>query len=109
MYGDWVIMLAAALIAARATRLATRDIITAPIRDWVARRIDRTGWWITITTFACAYLVWPGHDWTGPQVIVWIAAAAGTNLVYASAASITARVRGLADTLELSMLRRPWR
>ena len=107
-------MLAAAAIAARITRLATKDTITAPIRQWIGDRsaVWETfvscawciGWWITAATYATVYLLWPGSMWTADQVIVWTAAACATNLTYASIASATARLRELADTLELRIL-----
>ena len=107
-------MLAAAAIAARITRLATKDTITAPIRQWIGDRsaVWETfvscawciGWWITLAVFAVAYVIWPGHDWSAPQLLVWSAAACATNLTYATIASTTARIGDLADTLELRIL-----
>lgn len=147
MYGDWVIMLAAAAIAARITRLATKDTLTAPIREWADQRgqptpdpaddeeTDETpepekshlavflgctyciGWWITIATFLIAYLIWPGHDWSAPQLLVWAGAASITNLVHGAIASTTSTAtehiehirrtgKNLAQAVELSILRR---
>lgn len=125
MYGDWVIMLAAAAIAARITRLATKDTLTAPLRRWIGKRFDGTGpdddtgfweefagcaycvgWWITIATFGVAYAIWPGHDWSAPQLLVWAGAACITNLVNGTIASTTSRIDELAETAELSALRR---
>ena len=107
-------MLAAAAIAARTTRLATKDTLTAPIREWIDDRSTAwatfvgcawcIGWWITIATFAVGYVIWPGHDWSAPQLLAWAAAACATNLAYATTASTTARIGDLADTLELRIL-----
>lgn len=122
MYAEWVIMLAAAAIAARLTRLTTRDVITNPIRRRIGGRFDGTapedttgpvetffacawciGWWITAATYATVYLIWPGAVWTVDQVIAWAAAAAATNLVYASFASATARLQELTEAAELRL------
>lgn len=116
MYGDWVIMLAAAAIAARITRLATKDTLTAPIREWIGDRSTAwatfvscawcIGWWITIATFAVGYVIWPGHDWSAVQLLVWAGAACATNLINGTIASATSRVDELTETAELAALRR---
>jgi hypothetical protein len=125
MYGDWVIMLAAAAVAARVTRLATKDTLTEPLRRWIGRRFDKTaldddagfweefagcaycvGWWITIATFGAAYVIWPGHDWSASQLLAWAGAACITNLVQGTIASTTSRVDELCESAELSMYRR---
>lgn len=141
-------MLAAAAIAARTTRLATKDVITAPIREWADKRgrspepettadteFDETpelqrshlavflgctyciGWWITIAAFAAAYVIWPGHDWSAPQLLVWAGAASITNLVHGAIASTTSTAtehiehigktgKKIAEAAELAILRR---
>lgn len=122
MYAEWVFMLAAAAIAARATRLATRDTITAPTRQWIGKRFDHTqpgtepgpaetfascawciGWWITLTTYTATYAIWPGHNWSAPQILAWLSAACITNIVYASTASATAKLRDISDAAELHL------
>lgn len=45
------------------------------------------GWWLALGAFAAGYIVWPGHNWSAPQLVVWIAAAAATNIIYAATAS----------------------
>ena len=109
-------MLAAAAIAARTTRLATKDTITAPIRQSIGDRsavwetfvgcVWCIGWWITTATFGVAYVIWPGHDWTAPQLLAWAAAACATNLINGAIASTTSRLAEIADAAELAILRR---
>jgi hypothetical protein len=143
-------MLAAAVIAARATRLVTRDTITAPLRRWAGQRFDQKtpverddhshdgveetdtdainetdpdekigpvetfvgcawciGWWIALAAFTACYVAWPGHDWSAPQLIVWGATAAATNIIHGTVASTTERIGEIARTAEIAMLSSP--
>ena len=123
MYAEWIMMLAAAAIAARAIRLVTRDVLTDPIRRRIGARFDGTdeldtkgpveafvscawciGWWITLVVFAAVYTVWPGHDWSASQLTVWAAAACASNIAYATAASISPPVDDLVTAAKLAML-----
>lgn len=109
-------MLAAAAIAARITRLATKDTLTAPIREWLGDRSTAwatfvgcawcIGWWITIAVFGVAYVIWPGHDWSAPQLLVWAGAACVTNLVHGTIAATNSRIDQLTESIELAALRR---
>src|SRR5699024_2397850 len=75
-------LIASAAIAARTTRLATHDTLTAPLRDR-GPRIWRDfascpyciGWWITLATFAGGYAIDQHGTTTAQTIWVWVAAA----------------------------------
>lgn len=87
-------LIASAAIAARTTRLATHDTLTAPLRDR-GPRLWRDfascpyciGWWITLVTFAAGYAITQNGTTTAQTIWVWVAAACALNLSWAALVS----------------------
>lgn len=84
-------LIASAAIAARTTRLATHDTLTAPLRDrgpawWrmFAACPYCIGWWITLVTFAGGYAIDQNGTTTAQTIWVWVAAACALNLAWAA-------------------------
>lgn len=86
-----IMIIASAAIAARATRLATHDTLTAPLRDrgpawWqtFAACPYCIGWWITAVTFAAGYAIDHNGTATAQTVWVWVASACALNLAWSA-------------------------
>jgi len=89
-----IMIIASAAIAARATRLATHDTLTAPLRDrgpawWqtFAACPYCIGWWITAVTFAAGYTITYHGSSLAQTIWIWVAAACALNLAWSSLVS----------------------
>lgn len=89
-----IMIIASAAIAARATRLATHDTLTAPLRDrgpawWqtFAACPYCIGWWITLVTFAAGYAIDHNGTTTAQTIWVWAAAACALNFAWSALVS----------------------
>jgi len=87
-------LIASAAIAARTTRLATHDTLTAPLRDRGPRIWQDfascpycIGWWITLVTFAAGYTIDHNGTTTAQTIWVWAAAACALNLAWSALVS----------------------
>lgn len=87
-------LIASAAIAARATRLATHDTLTQPLRDrgpawWQTFSACPycIGWWITAATFAAGYAITTTASTVAQGVWIWVAAACALNLGWAALVS----------------------
>ncbi len=85
---------ASAAVAARTTRLATHDTLTAPLRERGPRIWQDfascpycIGWWITLGTFAGGYAIDQHGTATAQTIWVWVAAACALNLAWAALVS----------------------
>lgn len=107
-------MFAAAVTAARMTRLVTADTITAPIRsrlpgapttpDQKPRGLAKfaacpwcIGWWIAIAVFAAFWALSPDTTGAPIEIAVWFAASCATNLIYAATVSGLAWITATRD------------
>lgn len=107
MYAEWVVLLATSAIAMRLVRVVTVDKISIPVRRWLWIRNAALGefsecpwcigWWVTLVTFVAAYLLWPGHDYTASQIIVWAGSVCATNYIHAAVSNAASRVDDLLE------------
>lgn len=86
-----LMLIASAAIAARATRLATHDTLTQPLRDhgpnwWrtFAACPYCIGWWITLATFTAGYAITHHSTAVAQNIWVWVAAACALNLAWSA-------------------------
>src|SRR5690625_4295439 len=89
-----IMIIASAAIAARSTRLATHDTLSAPLRDWgpawwqtFAACPYCIGWWITAVTFAAGYTITYHGSSLAQTIWIWVAAACALNLAWSSLVS----------------------
>lgn len=107
-------LLAAAALSARITRLVTRDTITMPLRKYAYKLHEFLGvfvecrwcigWWICVIVHGIVYTAWSGGTASTLGIIVWLASASAVNLAYGLAGSVCDRVADMADTVELTAL-----
>lgn len=90
MYSPWIVLVAATLLSWRLTWLAIGDTLTRRLRERGGERWCEfvscpwcIGWWISLTTFAGAYL-WQTDTPRLLEITVWLAFASGANLAFAS-------------------------
>lgn len=106
-------IVATGFIAARATHLVTKDVLTSRARSWVERLGPRwaifvtcpwcIGLWITLIVFAGVYAI-TGQPWTDTTtLIIWAGAAAATNLATATASNLADHTTELKDQATVTL------